>query len=193
MHPEIEFNRPAMHMMTMMAKNKSCGPPTRLARWCCEEYKERGGDGWMTIIGVRAAESARRKGLWKVFQNNRRMGKILCPIVYWTDKDVWDFHALRGMHYCSLYDEGFKRLGCVGCPLGGPKNQRIEFDRWPRFEAMWQRGFQQFWENWSGVPTQKGKRRWFEDFGSWEGLWDWWITGKGKDDGDQCQGMNLFG
>lgn len=36
-------------------------PPTRIARYCCQELKEHGGDGRMTITGVRWAESANRR------------------------------------------------------------------------------------------------------------------------------------
>lgn len=36
-------------------------PPTRLVRYCCAELKETGGDGRMTVTGVRWAESVNRK------------------------------------------------------------------------------------------------------------------------------------
>lgn len=36
-------------------------PPTRLARYCCEKLKESGGDGRITVTGVRWAESVNRK------------------------------------------------------------------------------------------------------------------------------------
>lgn len=36
-------------------------PPTRIARYCCAELKEHGGDGRKTITGVRWAESIARK------------------------------------------------------------------------------------------------------------------------------------
>ena len=36
-------------------------PPTQLIRYCCQELKEGGGQGRMTITGVRWAESAKRK------------------------------------------------------------------------------------------------------------------------------------
>jgi phosphoadenosine phosphosulfate reductase len=35
-------------------------PPTRLVRYCCSELKESGGDGRMTVTGVRWAESVNR-------------------------------------------------------------------------------------------------------------------------------------
>lgn len=36
-------------------------PPTRIARYCCGALKEGGGEGRLTITGVRWAESPRRK------------------------------------------------------------------------------------------------------------------------------------
>lgn len=36
-------------------------PPTRIVRYCCQFLKEDGGDGRMTITGVRWAESTNRK------------------------------------------------------------------------------------------------------------------------------------
>lgn len=36
-------------------------PPTRIARYCCEKLKESGGDGRITVTGVRWAESVNRK------------------------------------------------------------------------------------------------------------------------------------
>lgn len=36
-------------------------PPTRLVRYCCSSLKESGGDGRMTVTGVRWAESVNRQ------------------------------------------------------------------------------------------------------------------------------------
>ena len=59
----------------------SLGPPTRIKRWCCEIYKERGGRGTITSTGVRAAESKRRKGLWRELTVEKESKDyILCPI-----------------------------------------------------------------------------------------------------------------
>lgn len=43
---------------------------------------------------------------------------LVNPIIDWTDEDVWEFIRLCNVPYCELYDCGFKRLGCVACPLG---------------------------------------------------------------------------
>jgi hypothetical protein len=101
-----------------------------------------------------------------------------------------EFHGRQNIPHCSLYDAGFNRLGCIGCPLSS--NQAKEFERWPKYEKMWRRAFDQFWDRWHGVPTLKGKRRWFEDKGSAQGLWAWWRSGVGQGDGPACQGAELL-
>jgi phosphoadenosine phosphosulfate reductase len=171
----------------MAMSDKSCGPPTRLIRWCCQLYKEQGGNGSFKAIGVRAAESARRKGLWKTVNNNNNGGQILCPIVYWTDADVWAFIRANNMPYCTLYDEGFKRLGCVGCPMGG-KNRIQEFARWPKHEKLWKRGFKAYFDKYKGTLTKAGNPRSLEKFDTVDDLWNWWMETP-MDDTDQpdCQ------
>lgn len=192
-HPDVQWNNPKQNMMRRMVE-KSIGPPTRIARWCCEEYKEQGGNGWpVKVIGVRVAESARRAKLWKTFVRNRNEGHILCPILYWTDEDVWRYIRENEIPYCKLYDEGFKRLGCVGCPLGGPNAQKVEFERWPRYEANWKKHVIAYWEKWHDVPTIKGRPRWVAGFASGEALWNWWVSGKRKDDDDDdCQYQEMM-
>lgn len=50
---------PELTMWELIVKKKM--PPTRLARYCCEALKERGGKGRIKITGVRWAESRNRK------------------------------------------------------------------------------------------------------------------------------------
>jgi len=165
-------------------------PPTRLIRWCCEKYKEHGGDGYIRSTGVRATESPRRKGLWREVSVDRyTKDHILCPILYWTDDDIWTFIRQNSIPYCSLYDEGFKRLGCVGCPMSSRRRQ--DFERWPRYERLWKRGFQNLWDKHKGVPCKNGNPRFIERFNSVEEFWSWWMEEKNVNDTDDadCQGM----
>jgi len=187
-YPEVRWNNPEMHLIHKMA-DKSCGPPTRLARWCCEIYKEQGGKESFKGIGVRAEESHRRKGAWREVTIDRKSHRpILCPIIHWTDRDVWEFIKQQNMPYCSLYDEGFTRLGCVGCPMGGPKGQARDFARWPKYEKLWRRGFDAYWERWKGVPRKDGGDRWIEKMETVDDLWNWWVSGKAYEgDKPDCQ------
>lgn len=192
-HAEVSWNKPKIPMLARLSERTN-GPPSRLARWCCAEYKEQGGLGTMKVIGVRVAESIRRARLWKEFQPHRTDGAILAPIAYWTDEDVWNFIKSRNLPYCDLYDQGFKRLGCIGCPLAGKSGQDREFEKWPKYEAMWKRAVFKYYNKWHGIPNRKGEPRYFEDFGSAQGLWDWWRSGKASEGEAQCfqeeMGMN---
>ena len=66
-----------------------------------------------------------------VEQCYRTRKTMVNPIIDWTDEDVWDFLNSNGIPHCSLYDEGFTRIGCIGCPLSGRKNMERDFERWP--------------------------------------------------------------
>jgi phosphoadenosine phosphosulfate reductase len=58
-YPDVELIKPRMSIYEM-AKKKGC-LPTRLVRWCCEEFKEMSGAGKVTLIGIRKSESTNRK------------------------------------------------------------------------------------------------------------------------------------
>lgn len=72
------------------------------------------------------------------------------PIVDWTDDDVWSFLNGNNIPHCSLYDEGFTRLGCIGCPLSGSKNMIRDFERWPKYKELYIRAFQRMIDNHPG-------------------------------------------
>ena len=211
-HPDTFINKPPQPMLKRLVE-RSNGPPTRIARWCCAEFKE--GSKWgnrkieeeqngaVKVFGVRAAESARRKANWKIWTPHRTSGSwILNPILYWTEEDVLRYIHDNNVPYCSLYDEGFKRLGCVGCPMAG--NGRVkQFERWPRIGAAWKRAIIAFYDKWHGVPLQRARtlpdgtvtyKRWFdlkESIQSGEDMWDWWMCDQLEPENDDCQ-MGLF-
>lgn len=190
-HPEVRFSHQPRAMLTAMhdAGNE---PPTRVARWCCAEYKEQGGTGLVKIIGVRIAESPRRAALWRQVVPHRVSGTFLCPIVYWTDEDVWDYHREHELKHCTLYDEGFKRLGCIGCPQGRADQIARQFRRWPRYAAWWRREVVRFWESNHARTVRGGKLHRCADWPSGEAFFEWWASGERKADADECQAGSLF-
>lgn len=128
-HVDVKWSRPKRNFLKALVDTH--GLPTRLNRWCCAEFKEQKSDGRVTILGVRAAESLARSRRWKPvsFWNG---STIICPILNWSDADVWAFIQANNLPYCSLYNEGWKRIGCVGCPMAGAHRSE-EFARWPGF------------------------------------------------------------
>lgn len=64
------------------------------------------------------------------------------PIVEWTEEDVWEFlNDVAKVPHCELYDEGFTRLGCIGCPLQGRDGMVRDFERWPKYKEKYIKAF----------------------------------------------------
>lgn len=57
--PNIIIHYPKLTIWQLIVKKGF--PPTRLTRYCCEYLKEHGGEGRFKVMGVRKAESPRRK------------------------------------------------------------------------------------------------------------------------------------
>ena len=68
---------------------------------------------------------------------NGKESLLISPIIYWTEKDVWTFLNALEVAHCSLYDEGWRRIGCIGCPMSSAKHKREEDKRWPHVKRNW--------------------------------------------------------
>lgn len=140
-------------------------PPTRIVRYCCDVLKERtGNEGDTVFLGVRWDESNKRKklpmvGFWK--------GKtVVRPIIEWTDEDIWEYIHKYKLPYCKLYDQGFKRVGCIGCPLSS--NQVKELNLYPQFKKNYIKAFDRMLEE----RYRRGKQCQWQ---SGEEVMKWWI------------------
>lgn len=81
---------------------------------------------------------------------------VLNPIIEWRDADIWEFISAEKIPVCELYGEGWKRLGCVGCPLASKRGREREFLRWPTYRAAYIRAFDEMLKARAecGKPTQ---------------------------------------
>lgn len=183
--PDVSFEIPRDkdgHAVTMWNLIPRKGmPPTRLVRYCCEHLKEHLGADGVKLTGVRWDESTARKqsrsglevGKGKSHKRegldpdtipaeevdqilNNHGEVILNPIIDWTEEDVWQFIRENGVRYCWLYDEGFRRLGCIGCPMAGPKQQEAQFERWPKYRENYLAAFARMVENNKAKAKEKG-------------------------------------
>ncbi len=63
---------------------------------------------------------------------------LISPIIYWTEQDVWDFlNKVVRVPHCSLYDEGWHRIGCIGCPMSSHKQRMLGNERYPHIKRGW--------------------------------------------------------
>lgn len=95
---------------------------------------------------------------------------ILNPIIDWEDTDVWEFIHDRALAYPELYDQGFDRIGCIGCPLSGKKGMVRDFERWPKVRDNYVRAFDRML-----IARQKANKP--TKWKSGEEVYDWWING----------------
>lgn len=167
-HPDVAFDKPLKSFYAYVRANY--GLPFRQGRWCCSELKERGGMGRTVCTGVRAAESrarmelARKAGGGEIQQCLRGGNKTLVhPLISWTDEDVWWYIRANDIPYCSLYDEGFKRIGCVFCPF--ERDVKRSQERWPKMFSRLLAAVR------DAYPTQKS----WQKYGSPEAVLEWWL------------------
>ena len=139
-YPTVEFVKPKMTMWQGIEKK---GLPTRRKRWCCEYLKHFIGKGKTTITGIRWAESPRRKKYGEVSYMGK--DKIVNPIIDWTNYEVWEFIKDHSMPYCSLYDNGFTRLGCLVCPMTQRRNRLREAKLYPKIAEAYKRANRRFY------------------------------------------------
>lgn len=165
---DVSFDRPKdadgnqITMWNLIPKKKM--PPTRNVRYCCKELKETSGEGRFVVTGVRWEESAKRKlrgGLELAKKKSHRLENFdpdnpsqelihicpdharrhLNPIIDWTTEEVWEFIREYNVPYCCLYDEGWKRLGCIGCPMATIEHRLEDFERYPKYKQAYIRAF----------------------------------------------------
>ena len=105
---------------------------------------------------------------------------LISPIIHWTEQDVWEFlNKVMEVPHCSLYDEGWHRLGCIGCPMSSAKQKQIENVRYPHVKRNWIKaikairnggGIQKriyLVEHQSRLETGKKRQRIAQDTGGW--------------------------
>lgn len=166
-YPDVVWERPKVPFLIMITQK---GFPTRFRRWCCEKMKEGGGSGRRVVTGIRWAESAKRKSRKMVevcYKDSKK--EYLHPIIDWTEQDVWDFIKSRNLSYCSLYDEGWKRIGCMFCPMQSAHDKHREAEKYPAFERVFRKAFHKLWE-------LRGDRESFRRWASADECFEWWMS-----------------
>jgi phosphoadenosine phosphosulfate reductase len=194
-YPDVHFDIPhdksgkPVTMWSLIASQTM--PPTRMARYCCAQLKETAGQGRLVVTGVRWSESVRRKNNRHLIDSGRKEGQYtnydnedtrkmveqcylkrrttLNPIIDWDETDVWEYlNDIIKVQHCELYDQGFKRLGCIGCPMKSPKAVLEDFECWPKYRDNYLRAFVPMLEN---AKKRIGGTRWE----TVDDVMRWWI------------------
>lgn len=182
---DVEFRIPGESYFQLIEKK---GVPTMYHRWCCALFKETTGVGCVVLAGVRKEESRKRAEYPEAFRFSRKKGEkevldldkmeanefrciggkdkfMVYPILEWTEEDVWNFIAMRGLPVNPCY-KTHKRVGCVFCPFARPKDIRAYCETHPKLKSAFIRAIQRYREKNDSrqiLPTAEA------DF-------DWWLS-----------------
>ena len=172
-------------------------PPTRLVRYCCSELKETGCANRMIATGVRWEESNKRKSretyevikskskdairvsdekmlltdnddTRKLFEQCQLKAKtVVNPIIDWKTSDIWEYIGCEKICTNCLYQKGYDRVGCIGCPMAGDSRYR-EFADYPKIKQAYISAFDRMLE----VRKQRGMETQWK---SGEEVFLWWM------------------
>lgn len=105
---------------------------------------------------------------------------VINPIVDWSDDDVWEFLHHYGCKSNPLYECGYKRIGCIGCPMAA-KHRYKEFNDYPKYKLNYIRAFDRMLE--------RRKERGLGSKDEWKSgkdVFKWWM-------GEDINQLSFFG
>lgn len=180
---------------------KKMFPPTRVARYCCDVLKESSNKDRMIATGIRWAEGRKRQerevfealakakknkvkvsdekmiltdnsSTRKLFEQCQMKSKtVVNPIIDWPDRDIWDFYWHECKNHNPLYQMGYYRVGCVGCPMAG-KSRHKEFADFPSYKRAYIRAFDKMLE---GIHAEGKETTWKNG----HDVFLWWMEDRG--------------
>ena len=192
--PRVIVESPDTSMWKLIVKKGM--PPLRVARYCCAVLKERRGSSRFVVTGVRWEESVSRKSRAsleiqrakrsekinlncdndssrRLFETCELKGKrVLNPIIDWTTSDVWEFLHHHGCESNPLYQCGYNRIGCIGCPCAYITKRIADFDRYPKYATAYEHAFDRM------LARRDEKKVTPITWKSGKDVMDWWMREK---------------
>lgn len=198
-YPDVIVDRPEMTFANLCVAKQAL--PTRMMRFCCAVLKETKGANTVTLTGVRKAESVKRSkrneaekiGSKKArfsgtfeqldqFTRQKEQEGVHCvngndkivinPIIDWSEADVWYFlNEVVRVDHCVLYDRGWRRIGCLFCPMASQRETLKQGAEYPKYKDLILRTIRRLREN--GYMMNQ-----YPDLTDKE-VFDWWVSKRG--------------
>lgn len=100
--------------------------PFKISNKCCDYLKKEPIKRWVKenglvfFVGTMAADSYQRRiaasnSTCNLYDSKHPQSR---PLTHWTEDDIWEYIKKYDVKYCSIYDKGEKRTGCVFCMFG---------------------------------------------------------------------------
>ena len=90
------------------------------------------------------------------------------PIIDWKNKDIWEFIRSEKIKYNPLYDMGYSRVGCIGCPMAGYAGRCKEFSDFPKYRDNYIKAFDRFLK-------RKEAEGCVSKYKTAQEMFDWWM------------------
>lgn len=90
------------------------------------------------------------------------------PIIDWKNKDIWEFIRSEKIKYNPLYDMGYSRVGCIGCPMSSYSKRCKEFSDFPKYRDNYIKAFDRF-------INKKEKEGSISRYKTAQEMFDWWM------------------
>lgn len=99
---------------------------------------------------------------------------LVNPIYDWSDADVWEYIRENNIEYNELYDMGYKRVGCILCPLARKSEKLRDIATFPQYKERYIKAFDKMLQ----VRKEAGKNDPYDFWTDGEGVFRWWIEDK---------------
>lgn len=108
---------------------------------------------------------------------------LICnPIYKFCEGDIWRYIRENNIDVNPLYAMGYKRVGCILCPLGGKTSMVKEAADFPKYKSNYIKAFDRMLK--ARIESGKDDKTGKEGFHFWEtgeDVYNWWIqSGKSE-------------
>ncbi|WP_431029361.1 phosphoadenylyl-sulfate reductase [Lysinibacillus sp. LZ02] len=88
------------------------------------------------ISGLRREQSETRANVEFINLDQRFKSVKVCPLIYWTWKDIWRYVSKHNLPYNPLHDKGYPSIGCETCTKPAFTVEDLRSGRWAGSRKM---------------------------------------------------------
>lgn len=98
--------------------------PFKISESCCNYMKKNPMKQYnkdskrLPFVGTMAEDSKLRSDSYLKHGCNSFSTGASTPLAFWTEADIWEYLRTYNVPYCSVYDNGERRTGCIFCMFG---------------------------------------------------------------------------
>ncbi|WP_088103375.1 phosphoadenylyl-sulfate reductase [Halalkalibacter urbisdiaboli] len=102
------------------------------------------------ISGLRREQSPTRANTQFVNKDNRFKSIKVCPLIHWTEEEIWMYINLHKLPYNELHDKNYPSIGCENCTKPVKEGDDPRSGRWANSEKT-ECGLHLSFSNGSGI------------------------------------------